>query len=61
MSEPFRDSEYRTMLVKLLAMRKHYPYRLGLIQGFVCCGKITNEEFDKLQVQITAKVNEPKL
>ena len=52
---------YRQMLEQLLAMRKHYPYRLGLLQGFRSCEKITQAEWERLYRQVVAKVKEPKL
>jgi hypothetical protein len=53
--------DYKQALEQLLAMRKQYPYRLGLLQGFVICGKITQDEWERLYRQVVAKVKEPKL
>lgn len=52
---------FHDMLEQALKLRKHYPYRLGLLQGFVMCGKITQDEWERLYRQVVAKVKEPKL
>lgn len=56
-----KEPHYVNMLEQILKLKKHYPYRLGLLQGFVSCGKITQGEWERLYRQVVAKVKEPKL
>lgn len=54
------DFDVRVILM-LLAKKRHYPYRMGVLQAAVLLGVITNEQWGELVQQVARKVKEPKL
>jgi len=53
-------TDYHDMLEQLLRLRRSYPYRMGLLQGFVSSGRITQAEWEHMERQVVRRVREPK-
>jgi len=52
---------HRNMLLQLLKLRRHYPYRQGVLQMACLADVITHDEWAYLNRQVVLKVKEPKL
>jgi len=57
---PSRDM-MREMLRQMLALKRNYAYRMGLLQFAVMCNVITQDEWSKLSDQCTRKVKYPSI